>query len=202
MDNRHTAKTPNARFDQIVVPHLDAAHNLARWLLRGKDDAEDVVQEAFLRAFQYFSTFNGGNARAWLLAIVRNTAFRWLQRNRRQQLAVEFDEDLHTGDGDSADPETLLLRVTDRQLLERAMRQLPAHMREVLALRELEGLSYKEIADVIGAPIGTVMSTLHRARERFRQATTVLAPGAAEALSGISPGQARSVWVDAKDHTT
>jgi RNA polymerase sigma-70 factor (ECF subfamily) len=202
MDKRHTAKTPKAGFDQLVVPHLDAAHNLARWLLRGQDDAEDVVQEAFLRAFKYFSTFNGGNARPWLLAIVRNTAFRWLQRNRREQLAVEFDEDLHAGGGDSSDPEALLLRDTDRQLLEHAMRKLPTRMREVLVLRELEGLSYKEIAEVIGAPIGTVMSTLHRARERFRQAATVLPPGAAEAVSGISPGPARSVWVDAKDNTT
>ena len=182
MDKRHPANTPNGSFDQIVVPHLDAAHNLARWLLRGKDDAEDVVQEAFLRAFQYFSTFKGGNARPWLLTIVRNTAFRWLQSNRRQQLGVEFDEALHAGGDDSPDPETLLLQDADRQLLEQAMRQLPARMREVLVLRELEGLSYKEIAEVVGVPIGTVMSTLHRGRERFHQAATVLRAGRCEGL--------------------
>jgi len=184
MAHAHTADTPNGSFDQTIVPHLDAAHNLARWLVRGKDDAEDVVQESLLRAFQYFNTFKGGNPRPWLLAIVRNTAFRWWQRNRGRQLAVEFDEALHGERCNSPDPETLFLQDANRQLLEAAMRQLPTRMREVLVLRELEGLSYKEIAEVVGAPIGTVMSSLHRARERMHQAAIVLQAGRVDSRDG------------------
>jgi RNA polymerase sigma-70 factor (ECF subfamily) len=158
------------RFDELILPHLDAAHNLARWLVRGSDDAEDVVQEACLRAFRYFGTFRGGNARAWLLSIVRTTAFRWLQKNRTQQLTTEFNEAIHSQECEALNPETLLLQRADRQLLELAMNHLPVRLREVLMLRELEGLSYKEIAEVVGVPMGTVMSTLFRARERFRRA--------------------------------
>src|SRR4051794_5955905 len=106
MRNTDAANAAARSFDEIVVPHLDAAHNLARWLVRGAEEAEDVVQESFLRAFQYFGTFKGGNARAWILAIVRNTAFRWLKTNRGQPLAVEFDEALHTGRRDFSNPET------------------------------------------------------------------------------------------------
>jgi len=200
--HKEHAGTPIGSFDDLIVPHLDAAHNLARWLMRGRGDAEDVVQESFLRAFRYFGTFRGGNARAWLLTIVRNTALRWLQTNRGQQLDIEFDEELHRDGCGSVDPETLLLQGADRALLEQAMRQLPARMREVLALRELEGLSYKEIAEVVGAPMGTVMSTLHRARERFRDLVTVLHSRPGEAAGGISPTPAQSVWVETKDHTT
>lgn len=193
MHKEHTANTPVGGFDEIVVPHLDAAYNFARWLVRGTSDAEDVVQESFLRAFRYFGTFKGGNARAWLLTIVRNTALSWMRTNRGRALDTEFDEELH-GDGrESRDPETLLLQGADLQLLEQAMSQLPARMREVLALRELEGLSYKEIAEVVDAPIGTVMSTLHRARERFHQAASALHSRRSEASSGISPGQGGSV---------
>jgi RNA polymerase sigma-70 factor, ECF subfamily len=193
MHKEHTANTPVGGFDDIVVPHLDAAHNFARWLVRGTSDAEDVVQESFLRAFRYFGTFKGGNARAWLLTIVRNTALSWMRTHRGRALDIVFDEELHGDDSGPNDPETLLLQGADLQLLERAMSQLPARMREVLALRELEGLSYKEIAEVIGAPIGTVMSTLYRARERFHHAAGTLHSRRGEASGGISPGQVGSV---------
>ena len=121
-----------------------------------------------MRAFRYFGTFRGGNARAWLLKIVRTTAFRWLHKNHAQQLTTEFNEDEHGEGRDAVTPETLLLQRADTQLLEQAMDHLPIRLREVLTLRELEGLSYKEIAEVVGVPVGTVMSTLFRARERFR----------------------------------
>ena len=174
MHNERVVATQLGSFDEIILPHLDAAHNLARWLVRSNDDADDVVQEACLRAFRYFDTFRGGNARAWLLSIVRNTAFRWLQKNRAQELAIEFNEEMHSEGCEALDPEALLLQGADTQLLEQAMNHLPDRLREVLALRELEGLSYREIAEVVGIPKGTVMSTLFRARERFRRAASDL----------------------------
>jgi RNA polymerase sigma-70 factor (ECF subfamily) len=147
MHNEHSVDAPRGSFDEIILPHLDAAHNLARWLVRGSDEAEDVVQEACLRAFRYFGTFRGGNARAWLLTIVRTTAFGWLEKNRVQHLATEFIEDIHSEECEVLNPETLLLRSANAQLLEQAMNRLPDRFREVLVLRELEGLSYKEIAE-------------------------------------------------------
>ena len=174
MQNEHVAGRQIGSFDEIILPHLDAAHNLARWLVRRSDDAEDVVQEACLRAFRYFGTFRGGNARAWLLSIVRTTAYRRLQKNRAQQLATEFNEEVHSEGCEALNPETLLLQRADTQLLEQAMNHLPVRLREVLMLRELEGSSYKEIADVVGVPMGTVMSTLFRARERLRQTASEL----------------------------
>ena len=188
MHNEDLVDIQIGSFDEIVLPHLDAAHNLARWLVRGSDAAEDVVQEACLRAFRYFGTFRGGNARAWLLTIVRTTAFSWLQKNRAQHLATEFNEALHSEECEALNPETLLLQGENTRLLEQAMDHLPDRLREVLILRELEGLSYKEIADVTGVPIGTVMSTLFRARERFRHAASDLVrrqaqPNGSSALS-------------------
>jgi len=156
-------------FAEEMLRHLDAAHNLARWLMRNSADAEDVVQDAYLRAFRYSAGFRGGDARAWLLRIVRNSSYGRLQQNRAQQCSTEFDEDLHTAAG-AADPETLMLQNADSQRVEQAIRALPARFREMLVLRELEGLTYKEISDVVGVPIGTVMSGLSRARARFRQA--------------------------------
>jgi RNA polymerase sigma-70 factor (ECF subfamily) len=174
MHNEDLVDGQTGSFDEVILPHLDAAHNLARWLVRGSDDAEDVVQEACLRAFRYFGTFRGGNARAWLLRIVRTTAFGWLQKNRAQHLATEFDEAIHSEGCVALNPESLLLQGADTQLLEQAMNHVPVRMREVLMLREVEGLSYKEIADVVGVPMGTIMSTLFRARERFRHAASDL----------------------------
>ncbi len=159
-----------ARFEQVVLPHLHAAHNLARWLVRRQQDAEDVVQEAFLRAYRFFSGFHGGDARAWLLQIVRNTSYTWLQQNRPQESAAEFDEEMHSDTQTPVNPETLAIESANRERLNRALEELPPNFREVLVLRELEGCSYKEIAEITGIPIGTVMSSLSRARRRLAQA--------------------------------
>lgn len=156
-------------FDELVLPHLDAAHRLARWLRRHEDDAEDVVQEAALRAFRYFQTFAGGNARAWFLRIVRNTC---IQRRLpvSQACTDRFDEERHSQARPDGNPEALLLQTDDVRLVNQAMGNLPSRSRELLVLREFEGLSYKELADVMGMPMGTVMSSLSRAREAFRSA--------------------------------
>jgi RNA polymerase sigma-70 factor (ECF subfamily) len=155
---------------ELILPHLDSAYNLARWLVGNSDDAEDVVQEAYLRAFQYSDGFRGGDARAWLLTIVRNTSYRSLRKARAYEPMAQFDEEIHTSACDRSSPEQLLLQNADGHLVEKALSELPVRFREILVLRELEGLSYKEIADVMGVPMGTVMSTLSRARERFRHA--------------------------------
>ena len=156
-------------FDEVILPHLDAAHRLARWLMRHEDDAEDVVQEAALRAFRYFQTFAGGNGRAWFLRIVRNTC---CGRQVASCIALTdpFDEEQHSGGQRASDPETLLLQTAVVTMVERTMRNVPDRFRELLVLREVEGLSYKEIAEVTGMPMGTVMSRLSRARQAFRGA--------------------------------
>ena len=156
-------------FDAVVLPHLDAAYRLARWLMRNDHDAEDVVQEASLRALRYFHTFTGGNARAWFLRIVRNTCCGWRSYGVHAR-TDPFDEAQHSGAHPSPDPETLLLRSEDAALITRAMSDLPGRHRELLVFRELEGLSYQEMADVMGIPMGTVMSGLSRARHAFRGA--------------------------------
>jgi len=154
-----------ARFEQTVVPHLDAAYNLSRWLTRNDTDAQDVVQEAYLRAFKFFGSYHGGDSRSWLLTIVRNTCYTWLQQNRARELTTEFDEEVHSTE--SGNPETLLIEGANKQLLKQALEELPVSFREVVILRELEGLSYKEIADITDVPVGTVMSRLARARKRL-----------------------------------
>ena len=159
-----------ARFEQLVLPHLDAAFNLSRWLLHGRADAEDVAQEAMLRSFRFFRGFNGGDARAWLLQIVRNTCYTWLEKNRQVELMTEFDEDLHQQS--AATPEALAIAGDNRERLARALETLPLRFREVLVLREFEGCSYKEIAAITSVPIGTVMSALARARQRLQRALT------------------------------
>jgi RNA polymerase sigma-70 factor, ECF subfamily len=158
------------RFELLVLPHLDAAFNLARWVLRGRADAEDVAQEAMLRAFRFFRGFHGGDVRAWLLQIVRNSCYTWLEKNRPMELAAEFDEELYPQSG--ATPESLAIAGDDRDRLTRALEALPPRSREVLVLRELEGCSYKEIAAITSMPIGTVMSALARARQRLERALT------------------------------
>ena len=157
-------------FEQTILPHLDAAYNLARWLTRNEHDAEDVVQEAYLRAYRSFGGFNGTDGRGWLLTILRNTCYTWLRRNRADQLSTPFDEEIHQEVVVSPNPEELLLQNADRQRLQDALEELPVEFREALVLRELEGLSYKEIADVSGVPVGTVMSRLARARDRLKDA--------------------------------
>jgi RNA polymerase sigma-70 factor, ECF subfamily len=169
------------RFEQLVLPHLNSAANLARWLLRNRADSDDVVQEATLRAYRFFENFQGGDARAWLLQIVRNTCYTWLQKNRPTELMTEFDEELHQMP--SANPETLATQADERQRLRVALESLSPRFREVLVLRELEGCSYKEIGEITGIPIGTVMSTLSRARERMRQILTAVAGAAAKGVS-------------------
>ena len=164
-----TAPAIGASFDEIVLPHLDAAYRLARWLMRNEHDAEDVVQEASLRAFRYFRTFTGGNGRAWFLRIVRNTCWGWRGRSV-QALTDLFDEEQHSSARPAADPEMLLLHTDAATLIERTLSTLPDRFREVLVLRELEDLSYREMADVMGIPIGTVMSSLSRARQGLRSA--------------------------------
>jgi RNA polymerase sigma-70 factor (ECF subfamily) len=153
------------RFEQLVLPHVDAAFNLARWILRRREDAEDVAQEAMLRAWRFFLGFHGGDARAWLLQIVRNTCYTWLEKNRPMELSVEFDEELHLES--CATPETLAIAGDERKCLTRALETLPPRFREVIVLRELEGCSYKEIATIASIPIGTVMSSLSRARRQL-----------------------------------
>ena len=155
------------RFEQAVLPHLDAAYNLARWLLRSPHDAEDLVQEALLRAFQAVGGFRGEDGRAWLLATVRNACYTWLRRNRSQEEITAFDEAIHTPDGQALNPERMALREADGVRVRQALEKLPAEFREVLVLREIEGLSYKEIGAVSDIPVGTVMSRLARARGRL-----------------------------------
>ena len=158
-----------ARFEETIMPHLDAAYNLARWLTRNEHDAEDVAQDAFLRAFKFFGGFRGGNSRSWLLSIVRNTAYTWLQKNRRHEIATVFDEATHDVEDVASNPEVLLLKNADRQEIMKAVEELPVEFREVMILRELEGMSYQEIADMTEVPVGTVMSRLARARKRLQQ---------------------------------
>lgn len=156
-------------FEQEVLPHLDAAYNLARWLTRNDQDAQDVVQEAYMRAFRFFAGFRGGNARSWLLRIVRNTCYTWLLQNRPQQPTTEFDENFFGLDAPAPNPEEALLRSDSGKLLRQALETLPPNFCEVLILRELQGMSYKEISEVMGVPPGTVMSRLSRARSGLRE---------------------------------
>ena len=161
-------------FEAVVLPHMRAGYNLARWLLRNDHDAEDVTQEAIVRAFRFFDGFSGDNPRAWLLTVVRNSAYTFLQQNRARELDTEFDEVLHSepaSNGRSSEtPEVLVLRSAQQRFLNEAVEALPVEFREAFVLREMEGLSYKEIADVARIPIGTVMSRLSRARRQLQAA--------------------------------
>ena len=143
-----------ASFEAMMLPHMDAAHNLARWLLRNEQDAQDVVQEAYLRAFKSFGGFHGSNGRAWLLTIVRNTSYTLLKKNQAADLTTTFDEEIHVAGDESASPATILEHGEDAELIREAMDALPAEFREILALRHQEGLSYKEIADIAQIPPG------------------------------------------------
>jgi RNA polymerase sigma-70 factor, ECF subfamily len=156
-----------ASFERLLLPHLDAAYNLARWISGNNQDAEDMVQEAYLRALKSFDGFRGGDGRAWLLTIVRNTCYTWLQQNRSNELSTAFNEEIHNAQEEAPSPEELLLRSADRELFKKALQELAVDFREVLIMRELEGLSYKEIAGVAAIPIGTVMSRLARARTQL-----------------------------------
>src|SRR3989440_385523 len=156
-------------FEAAMLPHLDAAHNLARWLLRNEQDAQDVVQEAYLRAFRSFSGFHGTNGRAWLLTIVRNTSYTLLKKNRAVDFTTTFDEEIHGSGHESVSPAAILEHAEDAELIREAMDELPAEFREILVLRHQEGLSYKEIANIARIPLGTVMSRLARARDKLKE---------------------------------
>lgn len=167
--------TKEKRFQELVIPHLNSAFNLARWLTRNGPDAEDIVQEAYCRAFTFFDSFYGEDGRAWLLTIVRNTFYTWHQQNQTQN--TEFDEQLHGPQGESVtvddktdnNPESILMQKDSQQQLLHALQTLPLAFREVMVLRELEELSYKQIAIIIGIPVGTVMSRLGRGRELLQK---------------------------------
>jgi RNA polymerase sigma factor (sigma-70 family) len=166
--DRVSPREDHARFRNVVLPHLDDAYGLARWLTGNRTDAEDIVQEACLRAFRGIGGFSNGNSRAWVLTIVRNAAYSWMLKNRPAALVMVEDiegvERAPPSDLDIGTPETALIAKTDTRLLEAAIASLPAPFRETLVLRDVHGLSYSEIAEVTGAPAGTVMSRLARAR--------------------------------------
>jgi RNA polymerase sigma factor (sigma-70 family) len=171
------------RFEKLVLPHMNSAFNVARWLTHNDQDAQDVVQEAYLRAFRFFGGFRGEDARAWLLSIVRNTFYTWHQQNRGHAAdTTEFEEDMHsleTGTAEHDDsPEAMLIRSQSQKRVHKALQSLRLEYREVIVLRELEELSYKEIAAIVGIPMGTVMSRLGRARQ---QLAALLAPTDREA---------------------
>ena len=156
-------------FEQTVLPHLDAAYNLARWLAGNDHDAQDVAQEASLRAFRFFGNFRGENARAWLLTIVRNTFYTWLRKNRPLQNTVEIDDETLAVEDVLANGQAVNPQFADADAVRRAIAELPVEFREIVILREMEGFSYKEIADLAEVPIGTVMSRLARARKLLQK---------------------------------
>ena len=168
----------HGEFEQFMLPHLDAAYNLARWLTRNEDDAQDLAQEASLRALKFFDGFHGQDGRAWLLTIVRNTYYTWLKKNRDRKRDESFDEEFHGLEGDGStlagsmpqsNPELLMMQQASQQVINKALERLPVDSREIIVLRELEDLSYKEIADIVEVPMGTVMSRLARARKLLRE---------------------------------
>jgi len=159
---------PHRTFEEVVLPHLDAAFNYARWLTKSEADAEDVVQDAYVRALRFFSSLRSDDARSWLLTIVRNTWYGRFPRATAANQTTVYDDMTHDRPDESLDPEALVLQRQAVEKVQRAVQELPADFREVIVLRELEGLSYKEIAAVVGIPIGTVMSRLARARERLQ----------------------------------
>jgi RNA polymerase sigma-70 factor (ECF subfamily) len=153
-------------FEQVFLPHLNAAYNLARWLTRDPADADDVVQEAYMRAFRFSANYQGGDSRAWVLKIVRNTCYTWLKKNRPREIIYELDEDEHQAS--TGDPEKILQENIDRLTVKKLLEGLPAPYREIIVMRDIQGLSYKEISAVTELALGTVMSRLSRARKRLR----------------------------------
>jgi RNA polymerase sigma-70 factor, ECF subfamily len=180
-----TSQEKSCRFEEQISPHLKSAYNLAKWLTRSHEDAEDIVQEAFLRAFSAFESFRGENAKSWLLTIVRNTSMTWLKRNRNAGATIGFEEALEDPIERSPDPEEGLLISCDREQVRQALEQLPSDFREAVILREMEGLSYKEISATIGVPIGTVMSRLSRGRDWLRRILLTPQPVKPEEGAGL-----------------
>ena len=164
-DGRENLSPPD--FEQVFLPHLDAAYNLARWLLRNDQDAEDAVQEAFLRAHKSFSRFRGGEGKPWLMTILRNVCYTMLKKAQSHETPEPFDEEIHQAAG-QADVREAMRQKANAETLHAALEKLPVEFREIIVLHDLEGLAYKQIATVVGIPIGTVMSRLARARARLR----------------------------------
>jgi RNA polymerase sigma-70 factor (ECF subfamily) len=154
---------------ELFIAHLDAAYNIARWLMHDETEAEDMVQEAYVRVASHLAGFRGGDGRAWLLRIVRNCCYDRLRQKGASNRNTDFDEELHSAGRQAPNPETALLLAERSELLKRALAELPAEYREVLVLRELEQLSYREIANIAGIPLGTVMSRISRARQQLQR---------------------------------
>jgi RNA polymerase sigma-70 factor (ECF subfamily) len=178
-----------ASVEETLLPHMDAAYNLAKWLLHNEEDAQDVVQEAYLRAFKSFGGFHGSNDRAWLLTIVRNTSYTFLKKNRAIDLTTIFDEEIHASGHESVSPATILERSEDADLVREAMKKLPVEFREILVLRHLEGLSYDEMADITQLAPGTVMSQLSLARGKLTETLGARMPDHSDDV--VLPGWAR-----------
>jgi len=162
-------KNKFSEFNGALLPHLDAAYNFARWLTKNPQDAEDVVQEAILRAFDFYDGFHGENFRSWLLTIVRNTCFTWLKKNRSHEFGRDANDDVENLVSSLPDPQTKFLQMADQEKMRKAIEHLAVEFREVIILKEFEGLSYKEIGRIIKVPIGTVMSRLSRARVHLQE---------------------------------
>jgi RNA polymerase sigma factor (sigma-70 family) len=180
-----TSQEKLCRFEEQISPHLKSAYNLAKWLTRRHEDAEDVVQEAFLRAFLAFESLRGEDAKPWLLTIVRNTSMTWLRRNRNVRATVAFEDTIESPSEPSPGPEEILLMSCDREQVRQALEQLPLDFREAVVLREMEGLSYREIATTIGIPLGTVMSRLSRGREWLKRILLTVDSGKIEEGAGL-----------------
>lgn len=169
---KNSDTTPESRlrlFEEVILPHLNAAYNLARWLTRNEHDAQDVVQESYLRAFRFFDSYRGGDGKSWLLEVVRNTCFTFHRREKRNVTSVVFDEATHTPAVDRPTAEDALVEAGNRTILQNCIESLPETFREILVMRELEEMSYRQIADVARLPAGTVMSRLSRARKRLEE---------------------------------
>jgi RNA polymerase sigma factor (sigma-70 family) len=164
-----TRPTKLELFEEIILPHLNSAYNLARWLTQNEHDAQDVVQESYLRAFRFFDGYHGGEPKAWLLAVVRNTCHTWRRREKRDVTKVLFDEAAHTPNMDTPNAEERLVEATKMNTLRHCIETLPVEFREVLVMRELEEMSYQQVAEVANLPVGTVMSRLSRARKRLEE---------------------------------
>jgi RNA polymerase sigma-70 factor (ECF subfamily) len=168
-DSTDSSESRLRLFEEVILPHLNAAFNLARWLTRNEHDAQDVVQEAYLRAFKFFSSYRGGDGKSWLLEIVRNTCFTFHRREKHNVKSVEFDETTHTPSVNPPDAEEALVVASKKTILKDCIEGLPDAFRGILVMRELEGMSYRQISDVAGLPPGTVMSRLSRARKRLEE---------------------------------
>ncbi len=173
--HRVEERTGLALFEELALPHLDALHNFARWLMRNDDEAQEVVQETFLRALRYFDSYKGTNAKAWLFAILRNTCFTWCSRKRQAGETESFNEGTHSSHSAMCDQEQQMIDAGRMVTLRHCIEMLPLEYREVLIMRELEEMSYRQISEAMAIPVGTVMSRLSRARRRLEECAAMVA---------------------------